>query len=277
MKLQTFLPLVTYTDPNSEMVAANAVNVAALLGADLNILAVNVAVPQVSSALSRFMLDVPDMIRQAEVTSRGHGERLIGAVRAVAEQAQVTIRAETIAESPPLLGATAAIAARFHDIALVGWEDDNQTSRATAESLVFGAGRPVVLLPAQIDIAAFDHVAIAWDGSRAAARAVADARPFLARASHVSVLSVVDEKPLTNGDGEKLAVNLRQAGINAEAVTLNGGRRAIAATLQEGARERGCGLLIMGGYGHSRIRDFVMGGATEGVLKALTMPVMLSH
>lgn len=277
MKLQAFLPLITYTDPNSESVATNAVGVAALIGADLNVLAVNVAVPQVSSTLSRFMLDVPEMIRQAEMTSRSHGERLIGAVRVAAEQAQITMRAETTTESPPLLGATAAIAARFHDIALVGWEDDNQTSRATAESLVFGAGRPVVLLPAKMDIAAFDHVAIAWDGSRAAARAVADARPFLARASQVSVVSVVDEKPLTNGDGEKLAANLRQAGLNAEAVTLSGGRRAIAATLQEGARERGCGLLVMGGYGHSRIRDFVMGGATEGVLKALTMPVMLSH
>ena len=277
MKLQAFLPLVTYTDPNSESVAENAANVAALLDADLNVLAVNVSVPQVSSKLSRLMLDVPDMIRQAETASRNHGERLIEAVTAAAGQAKITVRADKITESPPLLGATAAIAARFHDIALVGWEADNPTSRATAESLVFGAGRPVVLLPSEIDIAAFNHIAIAWDGSRVAARAVADARPFLARASRVSVLSVVDEKPLTTGDGEKLAASLQQAGINAEAVTLKGGRKAIAATLQENARERGCGLLVMGGYGHSRIRDFVMGGATEGVLKALTMPVMLSH
>lgn len=277
MKLQTFLPLVTYTDPNSEMVAANAVNVAALLGADLNVLAVNVAVPQVSTALSRFLLDVPDMIRQAEATSRSHGEQLIEAVKAAAGPAQVTVRTETKAETPPLLGATAAIAARYYDIALVGWESDNQTAQNTAESLVFGAGRPVTLLPPEIDIAAFDHVAIAWDGSRVAARAVADARPFLARASRVSVLSVVDEKPLTTGDGEQLAASLRHAGIEAEAVMLNGGRKAIATTLQEAAAERGCGLLVMGGYGHSRIRDFVMGGATEGVLRALTMPVMLSH
>jgi nucleotide-binding universal stress UspA family protein len=52
---------------------------------------------------------------------------------------------------------------------------------------------------------------------------------------------------------------------------------AVAATLQEGARKRGCGLLVMGGYGHSRVRDFVIGGATEGVLKGLALPVMLSH
>lgn len=277
MKLQAFLPLVTYIDPVSEAVAANAAKVARLLDADLNVLVVNVAVPHVSNALSRFMLDVPDMIRQAEATSRGHGERLIAAVEAAATAAQVGTTVETTSETPPLLAASASIAARYYDIALAGWEADNPTARTTAESLLFGAGRPVTLLPGEFDLAALDHVAIAWDGSRVAARAVADARPFLARARSVSVLSVVDEKPLATDDGERLASSLRRAGVEAEAVKLTGGRRAVAMTLQEGARERGAGLLVMGGYGHSRVRDFVIGGATEGVLKSLIMPVMLSH
>lgn len=277
MKLQAFLPLVTYTDPNADAVAANAAAVAALIGADLNALAVNVTIPQVSNALSRFLLDVPDMIRQAEATSRGHGERLLAAVKAAGEAAQVTVATETVVETPPLLSATAALAARYHDIALIGWEEQNPTSRTTAESVVFGSGRPVVLLPETLDAAAFDHVAIAWDGSRVAARAAADARPFLARARRVSVLTVVDEKPLAAEDGERLAASLRRAGLEAEAVKLTGRNAAVARTLQEGALERGCGLLAMGGYGHSRVRDFVMGGATEGVLKALSIPVLLSH
>lgn len=277
MKLQAFLPLVTYIDPVSEAVAANAAKVAALLEADLNVLVVNVTVPHVSNALSRFLLDVPDMIRQAETTSRDHGERLIGAVEAAAKAAQVTVAIETTSETPPLLAATASLAARYHDVSLVGWEAENPTSRTTAESLVFGSGRPVTLLPPEFDVAALDHVAIAWDGGRVAARAVADARPFLARARRVSVLTVVDEKPLATGDGERLAASLRRAGVEADAATLTGGRRAVATTLQECARDRGAGLLVMGGYGHSRVRDFVMGGATEGVLKSLLMPVMLSH
>lgn len=277
MKLQAFLPLITYTDPIPEASAINAVKVAALLEADLNALVVNVVVPQVASALPRFVIDVPDMIRQAEATSRNHGERLVAAINAAAGSAQLALSVETQSETPPLLAATASIAARYHDISLVGWEAENPTARITAESLVFGSGRPVTLLPADMDIAALDHVAIAWDGSRVAARSVTDARPFLARAGRISVLSVVDEKPIGAGDGERLAASLRQAGLDAEAVTLNGGRRDIATTLQEGARERGAGLLVMGGYGHSRVRDFVMGGATEGVLKSLSMPVMLSH
>lgn len=277
MKIETFLPLVTYTDPNADTVAANAVAVAAHLGADLNVLAVNVTIPQVSNALSRFLLDVPDMIRQAETTSRRHGERLVEAVEAAAGIAGVAVAAETIADTPPLLGAAAAMRARYFDLSLLGLETDNPTSRSTAESVVFGSGRPAVLLPEAFDAGAFGHVAIAWDGSRVAARAAADARPFLARASRVSVLTVVDEKPLAAEDGERLAAGLRRSGLDAEAVTLRGKGTAIARTLQDGARERGCGLLAMGGYGHSRVRDFVMGGATEGVLRALSMPVLLSH
>ena len=277
MKPQIFLPLVTYTDPNSETVAANAVAVAAHLGAELNVLAVNVTIPQVSNALSRFLIDVPDMIRQAEVTSRKHGERLTAAVEAAANAAGVAVHAGAVTESQPLLSATAALHARYHDLAVVGLEDGNPTSRATAESVVFGSGRPVVLMPENLDAGALDRVAIAWDGSRVAARAAADAHPFLARAGKVSVLTVADEKKLAVEDGERLAAALRRSGIEAQAEVLHGKGEAVATTLQQGARERGCGLLVMGGYGHSRVRDFVIGGATEGVLKALTLPVMLSH
>ena len=277
MKLQTFLPLVTYADPNSETVAANAAAIAAHLGADLNVLAVNVTIPQVANALSRFLIDVPDMIRQAEAASRGHGERLTAAVEAAAAAAGVSVRAEAVTETQPLLPATAALHARYHDLVLVGLEAENPTSHSAAESLVFASGRPVVLMPETFDANAFDRVAIAWDGSRVAARAVADARPFLARARQVSVLTVDDEKKLMVEDGERLAASLRRAGVDAQAVVLHAKGAAVARTLQDGARERGCGLLVMGGYGHSRVRDFVIGGATEGVLRSLAMPVMLSH
>ncbi len=277
MKIQAFLPLVTYTDPNSDAVAANAAAVAAQLGADLNVLAVNIAIPQVKNALSRFLLDVPDMIRQAETGSRRHGERLVALVEAAAEAAGVATTAAAIVESQPLLAATAALHARYHDLVLLGLETDNPTSHATAESMVFGSGRPVLLMPETMATGAFDHVAIAWDGSRVAARAAADARPFIERARKVSVLTVADEKELVVEDGERLAASLRRGGVEAEAVVLYGKGAPVAKTLQDGARERGCGLIAMGGYGHSRVRDFVMGGATEGVLKTLSLPVMLSH
>jgi nucleotide-binding universal stress UspA family protein len=148
----------------------------------------------------------------------------------------------------------------------------------TAEAVVFGSGRPAILLPEAVDVSTIDHVAVAWDGSRVAARAAADARPFLEHATRISVITVLDEKPLKEKDaGARLAGELRKHGLKAEAVPVHARDCPIAETLQQTALDNGCQLLVMGGYGHSRIRDFVLGGATEGVLSDLRMPVLLSH
>ena len=165
----------------------------------------------------------------------------------------------------PLFGEAAAAEARYFDIALLGWEAGNPTSRASSEAVIFGAGRPAVLLPELIAIGSIDHVAIAWDGSRVAARAMADATPFLERASKISVLTVVDEKPLKEGaGGERLAIGLKKRGLVAEWISIRAEDCPIGVSLQEHAIERGAKLLVMGGYGHSRVRDFVLGGATQG-------------
>lgn len=277
MKFQAFVPLVTYPDPNSDAVAANAVAVAALLGAELHAHAFNLDMPPVGNALSRFLLNVPEMIRETEAQSRGRGEHLLAAITEQAAAAGVTATTGATTATPPLLGATAAIRARYFDLGIVGWEAGNATSRTTAESVIFGSGRPTVLLPERFEAGAIDHVAIAWDGSRVAARAVADARPFLERAARVSVLTVLDEKSLAQDAGDQLADALARGGLKAEAVPLRGGGHPVAETLQRGALDRGGGLLVMGGYGHSRLRDFVLGGATEGVLGDLLLPVLLSH
>jgi nucleotide-binding universal stress UspA family protein len=148
----------------------------------------------------------------------------------------------------------------------------------TAEAVVFGSGRPTILVPELAQPRPFDHVAIAWDGSRVAARAVADAAPLLQRATKISVLTVVGEKPLPEKDpGARLAGSLQKRGLSAEAVEIGAEDCPISTTLQQRAIELGAALLVMGGYGHSRVRDFVLGGATEGVLSDLEIPVLLSH
>lgn len=277
MKPQAFLPLVTYTDPNSDAVAANAVAVARQLDADLHALAINADIPEVSSALSRVLLNVPEMIRDAEAGSRKRGRHLLAAIKAEADAAGVSVTTESVAETPPLLSATAAQHARYFDLALAGWEAGNPTSRTTVEALVFGSGRPTIALPETVAPASFDHIAIAWDGSRVAARALADAHAFLAIASRVSVLTAVDEKPVGRDAGERLAGELGRRGLEAAAVPLRCEGRPIGDVLQKSAVDRGCGLLVMGGYGHSRLRDFVLGGATEGVLAEMLLPVLISH
>jgi nucleotide-binding universal stress UspA family protein len=278
VRLQAFLPFVTYPDANVDAAAAHAVAFAARIGADIRALAINVDIPDISNALSKLLIDVPAMIRQAEAASRERGKRLLAMVTEKAAAAGVATATDTITAPLALLGDAAATQARYFDLSLIGWEMSNTTSRMTAEAVVFGSGRPAILLPETFEIAAVDHVAVAWDGSRVAARAVADARPFLERADRISVITVADEKPLEEEDaGERLAGELTRRGLNAETVPAEAKGRPIGETLQQAATDRGCRLLVMGGYGHSRIRDFVLGGATEGVLSELRMPVLLSH
>lgn len=278
MKLQAFLPLVTHPDPNSEAIADNAVAAAAWLGATLHARALNADIPVPSSALSGILMDVPHMIRDAEQKSRKHGDRLVEKVEAAAARQGVALTSDIEAGPIALLGERAAAHARYYDIAISGWEPSNPTSRMTAEALVFGAGRPTLVLPELAPRQEFAGVAIAWDGTRTAARAVADALPFLQRASRISVLTVVGDKPLAEDDaGARLATGLRERGFSAEALTVQAEDCPVAVTLQEHALAHGADLLVMGGYGHSRIRDFVLGGATQGTLDDLRLPVLMSH
>src|SRR5690606_17059977 len=171
-----------------------------------------------------------------------------------------------------------AQSARYHDLTLMGWAADNPGVRTLAEGILFGSGRPTVLMSETTALEPIDHIAIAWDGSRVAARAVADARPFLERASVISVITVFGEKPLNDQDaGDRLAESLRHAGLNASFSATRAEGVPIGEALQAHAAEIGAKMLVMGGFGHSRFRDFVLGGATAGVLTQLQMPVLLSH
>jgi nucleotide-binding universal stress UspA family protein len=278
MKLQAILPLVTYPDCNSDAVVANALAMADHLGADLHATAFNADIPDVSSTLSRLLLKLPELIKEAEALSRSRGERLLALVKEQAAARALNLATSTSTAALALLGEAAAAEARYFNVALLGWEAGNPTSRSSAEAIVFGSGRPAILLPELSSVEKVDHMAIAWDGSRVAARAVADATPLLERAAKVSVLTVVDEKPLKNEDaGERLAAGLRKRGLAAEGFALKGADCPIGVTLQESAIERGAKLLVMGGYGHSRLRDFVLGGATNDVLEDLRLPVLFSH
>jgi nucleotide-binding universal stress UspA family protein len=145
------------------------------------------------------------------------------------------------------------------------------------QAVVFGSGRPTVIVPPSAGSDPVTHLAIAWDGSRAAARALGDALALLPEDGRVTVLTVQDEKPLAGQIAEALASSLERRGVSARPISVPIGRRKIAEALQDAALESGADLLAMGGFGHSRIRDFILGGATKGVFADLRLPVLLSH
>jgi nucleotide-binding universal stress UspA family protein len=277
MKLQAFLPLITYPEANSDSVAANATAMAAWLDADLNATSFDIDMqPGWDTWLRMLYVGLPELLREAEEMSRERGKHLLELVGQQATDRGVNLTTSTAAQ--PLLGEVIAEHARYFDMSLLEWEAGNLASRSTAQAITFGSGRPVVLLPATTEIASVGHVAIAWDGSRVAARAVADALPFLQRASRTSVLTVIDEKPLKDkGTAERFADSLSKRGVVAEALSIRAAGSSIGMSLQEHAIERRADLLVMGGFGHSVVRDFVLGGATENVLDDLRLPTLLSH
>jgi nucleotide-binding universal stress UspA family protein len=278
MKLRALVPLLTYPDPHNKAAVINAASAAQLLEADLHALALEADIPPVANALSRMLMNLPEMIRNAERLSAGNGVELLAAARAEAETRNLKLTTSMEKEQVALLGEAAARHTRYFDVALVGWNADNPGIRALAEAVVFSSGRPTILLPDQAPRASFGRVSIAWDGTRVAARAVSDARFVMDRATEITVVTVTDEKPIDDADaGERLAESLRQAGLKAVFSAVCAEDCPIAETLQRHAASLGSDLLVMGGYGHSRLRDFVLGGATEGVLSDLRMPVLLSH
>ncbi|RWM08748.1 universal stress protein [Mesorhizobium sp.] len=278
MQLLASLFLPTYPDPPGPKVASNAVAVAKQIAATLDAAVINVDIPDVSNALSSFLLDLPAKIREVEAASRNSGKALLETVAAEAARCNVTLTRQELKAQPALIGEAAAREGRYFDLCLVGWTANNETARMTVEEVVFSSGRPTLILPDGRDVGALDHVVIAWDGSRVAARAVADARPFLERASAISILTVTDEKVLPGKDiAERLAHGFAARGLRAKAGSIQIGNNEIGIALQEHALKIGGNLLVMGGWGHSRLRDVVLGGATEGILSDLRLPVLMSH
>lgn len=173
--------------------------------------------------------------------------------------------------------------ARTVDLVVVGQIDGRNPPLGSAafvpETVVLGAGRPVLIVPFAGPIAGIgNRVLVAWDGGREAARAVNDALPILRHAEQVTIVSVSKAKGEAYDAGATdLATHLTRHGVR---VTV---RRDVASGIGIGdlllslAADLGIDLMVMGGYGHSRMRELVLGGATRTLLEEMTVPVLMSH
>ena len=229
------------------------------------------------SALGGLLLDVPGLVRASEEKSKAECQRLKRLLEGPTElRASVHYSTRQV-----VLGAVldaAAAEARYYDLSVLPWSGGTVLAQNMSEAVVFGSGRPAILVPPSAHPAILDHIAIAWDASRVAARALGDALSLLPEGGRVSVLTVQDEKPLGGSDDAgSLASSLDRRGFKATPCSISIGGKTIAEALQEAALAEGAQLLAMGGFGHSRMRDFVLGGATKGVLADLRLPTLLSH
>lgn len=272
-----YMPLATYPEAVEDDAIKAGISFAASFGCALQIRAFAVDLPRVSSGLGDYLINIPGVIQAAEERSTAECDRLQILVNE-ASSSQLQAHCATRRVSLGAVFNSATSEARYCDLTLLPWSAETGAVRDMAEAIVFGSGRPVILVPPTAGPAPLGHLAIAWDGSRVAARALGDALPLLAEGGHVSVLTVEDEKPLGGPDlAGVLASWLEKRGVGATPVEVALGKRNISEALQETALSKGSQLLAMGGFGHSRIRDFVLGGATKGVLERLHLPVLLSH
>ena len=148
------------------------------------------------------------------------------------------------------------------------------------DSLALGAGRPVVIVP---NYGRHERppriVTVAWNGSREAARAVADALPLLQQAEAVNVLTVRDGRPLPEGHlpDTEIAAALARHGVKVDLADIVATEYTIGEEIRVRAIDRGADLIVMGCYGHSRMREFALGGVTRHMLREMTMPILFSH
>jgi nucleotide-binding universal stress UspA family protein len=148
------------------------------------------------------------------------------------------------------------------------------------ESVLFDSGRSVLIVPyIQKKPVELNRVMIAWDGGRSATRAIAEARPLLAKAKQVEVLVVETGKPDTGQiPGSDLARHLARHKLKVELRHVSvSSKHEIDETILNEVTNSDIDLVVMGGYGHSRLREFVLGGVTRSIIQTMTAPVLMAH
>jgi nucleotide-binding universal stress UspA family protein len=173
-----------------------------------------------------------------------------------------------------------SIARRF-DLSVVGQAEPDKPGpdHLIVESTLFESGRPVLVVPyIQKAGLKLDRVMVGWDGSRSAARAVADAMPLLVRAKATEVVIVTGERAKSDEiPGADIAHHLARHGAKVEVKQIVATDTDVANTILSHAADSSADFLVMGGYGHSRLREFILGGATRGILGSMTIPTLMSH
>ena len=174
--------------------------------------------------------------------------------------------------------------ARYVDLAIVTQIDPANpplgTRRYVPQEVLLSSGRPVLVVPRDSRVDKMgEHILVGWNGSRESARAVNDALPFLKAAKSVTVLAVTPQRmyegePSIVGD---IVPHLARHGVDAVTGECARHPSGTSNTLLRYAADCGADMLVIGGYGHSRLRTLILGGVSRGVLECVTLPVLMSH
>jgi nucleotide-binding universal stress UspA family protein len=274
----TFKDILVYADTDTANAARLDLAAAIARAHDAHLAALHVAPPPYIPAMPGGEISV-DLIRQQEDYQRQQTALARQAVAAARQRTGVDFEWREAAND---VRGAALLQSRYADLVIVGQgsgdDEDPRESDILPEVMVFGAGRPVLMVPRHGKFAQTgQNVLIAWKRTRESTRAVHDALPLLKRAKAVRVMEVNPTKGDTHIAGADIALHLARHGVKAEVSSTVADDIDVGNAVLSRAADLGADLLVMGAYGHSRLREFVFGGVTREILRHMTLPVLMSH
>ena len=221
------------------------------------------------------------LIEQQRTDNEKAARGAVHKFEAAAKREGISFESRILSASVPGAADMFGAMARRFDLSVVAQSEADRLApeEVIVEGALFASGRPVIVVPyIQKSGLKLDRVIVAWDASRNAARAVADALPLLAKAKAIDVVIVASERPKSDElPGADIGQHLARHGLKVEVKRIVATDTNVADTLLSHAADTAADFMVMGGYGHSRLREFVLGGATRGILSSMTIPVLMSH
>lgn len=277
--------ILLHLDSYPEETSTAAIDQAVAFGASLNglvtALAVHIDIRVPRNKVADYLVGLSRLEAEEEGKSLQACKRVLAHFSARAKE--FSMPGDTLLERANLylVGEHVAQRARTRDLCMVPVAGRLDGQRSVAEAVIFDSGRPTVVFwpgVANLPQAGLNTVVLAWDGSRCAARAMADAMPVLLKAKKVLVFTALREKPeAVAGLGADAVRHLQAHGVAAVAEQKDADRQPIGRVLDDYVRDVDADMLVMGAYGRSRMREFILGGATEHVLNDPKVPLFLSH
>lgn len=276
MLTDVFVPLFTYPEETEVSSLPQFAKLLEAFATCVTYCGVEIDVPDLANHWGAQLAALPQMAAEVERRSHGRAVNLLETATALTTTLEASTFRLRAAFTDP--GLAVAAQARYHDVTAIQMRPGSANWKAIAEHLLFGSGRPLLLVPEEESLpTSLDHVAIAWDGRATANRAIYDAMPLIVRATHVTVLTAGSDKDIAPASIDALIHYLQRHAAEPRLVQADSSNQGIALDLQTAALSEKANLLVMGAYGHSRLREFILGGATSGVLDRAAMPVFMSR
>jgi nucleotide-binding universal stress UspA family protein len=279
------LVLRSFPTPTPDETILRCVDLAAAWGARLSAISFGIVAKASGNPLRHVLIDIAATVAAESNTSAADAERMLATFSNAAQQRNVPGAA--ILETCELAQIHQVLVehARLRDLTILAVPADDYLSsydlNLFAKTMVFDSGRPALVLPkasTDQDSLAFDNIVVAWDGSKPATRAVADALPLLRAAKAVRILTVANKKTVAAvRSAPDLAAHLAVHGIEAVVDSVTSAGRTIDAVFADYVTLHGAALVVMGGYGAPRLRKFILGGATQSLLMNPPTTLFLSH